>query len=102
MNELFAALGIKKASIAAGAVGAALAFKFFKGLPWPERVYTALLSLPIALFAAPAAAEVFELGPKAELFLHVILAAVGIAALSAFFYALPEWIAAARRKFLGS
>lgn len=102
MNELLAAFGIKKTSIVAGGLGAALALKFLKELSWKDRLYTAALSFPLAIIGGEAAQEAFELGPKTSLLVMVVLGAVGVAALSAFFNGLPAMIEAGRKKILGS
>lgn len=102
MQELIAALGAKKSAIFAGGLGAVLAFKFFRKLSWPDRVITAVLSMPLALIGGGAAAESFELGPRTELLVTVLIASGGIAVLAAMFDALPQWLEAARKKYLGS
>lgn len=101
MNEILTALGLKNATAVAGGVGALISFKFFKELAWPERVYTAVLSIPVAGYGSGALTEAFALGPRTELAAMVLIAAVGIAVLSALFKtlpaAIPVWVESARK-----
>lgn len=101
MNEWLAVLGLKNGTLFAGGVGAAISFKFFRELAWPERIWTALLSIPLAGYGGGGITEAFELGPRAELAVTVVVGAIGIATLSAIFKNIPVWVESARKRVFG-
>jgi len=102
MDAVLAALGLKKGAAIGSFIGGLIAFKFLRDLKWLDRIFTALLGLPVGGYSGQA--MIAQFGLKDELLIPVSIAgaALGISFLSAVWLAMPAIVEAARKKLLGA
>ena len=92
MQELLAALGLKKGAVIAGFIGGAISYRWFKELPWGERILTVTLGILLGAYGGPAINESISGSEKLEVLVIILVSALGITILSALVKAMPDVI----------
>lgn len=101
MGGFLEAVGLKWAPLAAGFVGALISLKFIEGLNMLQRATTVLAGALVAAYSTPLTVELLSLSPKMESAIAFLGGLFGMSIAGAAMKAIPEWIDAAKRKFLG-
>lgn len=98
IGALLASLGLKLQNLVAGAFTSFAALRFFEGLKKWERWTTFAGGWAIAAFGAPPFTEYFELKPKLEVGVALLLGMFGMAVAAATIRFIKEndWIAMVR------
>lgn len=107
MGEFF---GVKLAIAAPSFIGAAISLKFVEGQNWWQRITTVLCGGAAAAYSTPLAIDVLlwagvfgaEPSARTEGAIAFISGLFGMAIVGAIMKAIPEIIAAARKRILGS
>lgn len=101
MSGVLEALGLKWITLAPGFVGALISLKFIEGLSMAQRASTVLAGALVAAYCTPLTVEVLSLSTKMEGAIAFLGGLFGMSIAGAAIKAIPEWLAAARSKFLG-
>lgn len=101
MSGFLEVLGLKWAPLAAGFFGALISLKFIEGLGVWQRASTVLAGAVIAAYCTPLTVYLLSLSPKLEAPVAFLGGLLGMSLAGAAIKAIPEWLAAARTKFLG-
>lgn len=102
MTAFLEALGLKWLTLAPGFVGAMISLKFIDGLNIWQRGSTVLAGTIAAAYCTPLVVEVMSLSPKLEGAVAFLGGLFGMSIVGAAITAIPEWVSAAKRKWLGS
>lgn len=102
MSEFLAAIGLKVVALVGGFMGAVISLKFIEGLTKSQRMTAVLAGTLAAAYSTPITLELFDLSAKVEGSVAFLGGLFGMSIAGALIKALPEWVAAARNKFLGS
>lgn len=95
------AIGLKGITLVAGFFGAVVSLRFIDGLNAWSRITTVLAGTVAAAYCTPLAVEYLTLSPKLEGAVAFLAGLFGMSVVGSIIKALPEWIAAARQKWLG-
>lgn len=97
------AIGLKWVPLAAGLVGAVISLKFIEGQGPAQRVSTVIAGAFIAAYCTPLTLELLSLtaSPRMEGAIAFLGGLFGMSIAGALIKAIPEWVAAARAKWLG-
>lgn len=95
------AIGLKPLTIAAGFIGAVISLKFISGLTIWQRATTVAAGAIVAAYCTPLTVELLNLSPKLEGAIAFIGGLFGMSVVGAGISAIPDWVAAAREKWLG-
>lgn len=101
MDGLSTTLGIKIGSAVGGFLGALVSLKFIEGQSMGQRVSTVFAGTAGATYLAPLVAGWLDTGDKLEAGLAFLIGVIFMSMAGAFIKAIPEWIAAAKSKWLG-
>lgn len=94
-------IGLKWLTLAAGFIGALISLKFVEGLTLGQRATTVLAGALVAGYCAPLTVEVLGLSAKLEGAIAFLGGLFGMSIAGALITAIPEWVSAAKSKFLG-
>lgn len=100
MSVFLEAMGLKWLTLIAGFLGAVVSLKFIAGLNWWQRTSTVLAGTFIAAYCTPLTVELLSLSPKLEGAIAFLGGLFGMSIAGAAITAIPEWIAAAKQKWL--
>lgn len=97
------AFGLKWVPLAAGFVGAVISLKFIEGQSVAQRVSTVIAGAFIASYCTPLTIELLSLSasPRMEGAIAFIGGLFGMSIAGALIKAIPEWVSAAKTKWLG-
>ena len=95
------ALGIKPLTVIAGFVGSVVSLKFINGLSKWQSVTTVAAGTLVAAYCTPITVELLNLSPRLEAAIAFLGGLFGMSIAGAAINAIPEWLAAAKAKFLG-
>lgn len=101
MTGWLEALGLKWMTLAPGLIGAVVSLKFVDGLGLWQRATTVLAGALVAAYCSPLTVDLLSLSPKMEGAIAFLGGLFGMSVAGALIKAIPEWVAAARAKFLG-
>lgn len=101
MTGFLETLGLKWLPLAAGFFGALISLKFIEGLSIWQRASTVLAGAVIAAYCTPLTVEVLSLSAKLEGAVAFLGGLFGMSIAGAMIKAIPEWVAAAKAKYLG-
>ena len=94
-------LGLKLLTLIAGFVGAVVSLKFITGLSRWQSVTTVAAGTLVAAYCTPITVELLNLSPRLEGAIAFLGGLFGMSIAGAAINAIPEWLAAAKAKFLG-
>lgn len=96
-------VGLKGVTLLAGFAGAVISLKFIEGQSVPERVTTVIAGALIAAYCTPLTIELLSLSasPRMEGAIAFLGGLFGMSIAGAAIKAIPEWVAAAKAKWLG-
>lgn len=100
MSVFLEAMGLKWLTLIAGFLGAVVSLKFIAGLNWWQRTSTVLAGTFIAAYCTPLTVELLSLSTKLEGAIAFLGGLFGMSIAGAAITAIPEWIAAAKQKWL--
>ena len=95
------ALGIKPLTLIAGFVGSVVSLKFINGLSKWQSMTTVAAGTLVAAYCTPITVELLNLSPRLEAAIAFLGGLFGMSIAGAAINAIPEWLAAAKAKFLG-
>lgn len=97
------AFGLKWVPLAAGLVGAVISLKFIEGQSLAQRISTVIAGTFIAAYCTPLTIELLSLSasPRMEGAIAFIGGLFGMSIAGAAIKAIPDWLAAAKSKFVG-
>lgn len=101
LGRLLDAFGLKYLTLAAGFVGSLISLKFIEGLSVMQRASTVVAGMFVAAYCAPLTVEVLSLSPKLEGAIAFLGGLFGMSIAGALIKAMPDWIAAAKARWLG-
>lgn len=101
VSETLGAMGLKWITLVPGLVGALISLKFIDGLSLWQRASTVVAGALVAAYCTPLTVELLTLSPKMEGAIAFIGGLFGMSIAGAAITAIPEWVAAARKKWLG-
>lgn len=101
MTGVLEALGLKWVTLTPGVVGAIISLKFIEGLSMWQRGSTVIAGALVAAYCSPLLIDLLSLSPKIEGAIAFLGGLFGMSIAGAAIKAIPEWIAAARARFLG-
>ena len=102
MTPFLEALGLKWLTLIAGFLGASISLKFIDGLSAKQRASTVLAGALVAAYCTPLTVEIMSLSAKLEAPIAFLGGLFGMSIAGAAITAIPEWVSAAKRKWLGS
>lgn len=94
------AIGLKWLSLIAGFLGAVISLKFIEGLTAWQRLSTVIAGSIAAGYCTPLTVELLDLSAKLEGPVAFLGGLFGMSIAGALIKAIPEWVAAAKQKFL--
>ena len=97
----FEAIGLKPLTLIGGFVGAVVSLKFIKSLSIWQSVTTVATGTLVAAYCTPITVELLNLSPRLEGAIAFLGGLFGMSIAGAAIEAIPDWIAAAKAKFLG-
>lgn len=101
MTGFFEALGLKWVTLVPGFVGALISLKFIDGLTMWQRATTVLAGAIAAAYCTPLTVELLSLSPKIEGAIAFLGGLFGMSIAGASIKAIPEWLAAAKARWIG-
>lgn len=101
MTAFLEAIGLKWLTLIAGFLGAVVSLKFIDGLSVVQRVSTVVAGSAIAGYCTVLVVDLFGLSTKLDGPVAFLIGLFGMSIAGALMKAIPEWISAARQKFLG-
>lgn len=102
MSGVLEAIGLKWLTLIAGFLGAVISLKFIEGLSVRQRASTVIAGALVAAYCTPLTVEVLGLSAKLEAPVAFLGGLFGMSIAGAAITAIPEWISAAKQKWLGS
>lgn len=95
--------GLKWLPLAAGFAGAVISLKFIEKQTVPQRITTVVAGALIAAYCAPLTIELMSLSasPRMEGAIAFLAGLFGMSIAGALIKAIPDWVAAAKAKWLG-
>jgi hypothetical protein len=93
-------LGLKYATLVGGFLGAMVSLKFIEGLGLYQRGTTVLAGTVVSAYCTPIIVSYLELTPKMEGGIAFLCGLFGMSFTGAVIKAMPEWVAAAKDKFI--
>lgn len=100
MEAWLSAAGVKIAALIGGFFGALVSLKFIEGLGKKQRATTVLAGTLVSAYVTPLLITYLELTPKLEGGVAFLCGLFGMSFTGAFIKAIPEWIEAAKGKFI--
>ena len=101
MTPFLEALGLKWLTLIAGFLGAVISLKFIEGLSVRQRASTVVAGALVAAYCTPLAVELMGMSAKLEAPVAFLGGLFGMSIAGAMITAIPEWVAAAKGKWLG-
>lgn len=95
------AIGLKPLTLIAGFVGAVISLKFLSDLTLWQKITTVAAGTIAAAYCTPLTVELLTLSPRLEGAIAFLGGLFGMSIAGAAITAIPEWVAAARNKWLG-
>jgi hypothetical protein len=102
MPGFLEAIGLKWLTLIAGFLGAVISLKFIDGLSVAQRASTVIAGALVAGYCTPLTVELLGLSQKLEGPVAFLGGLFGMSIAGAAIKAIPEWVAAAKEKWLGS
>jgi hypothetical protein len=102
MPGFLEAIGLKWLTLIAGFLGAVISLKFIDGLSVKQRASTVIAGALVAGYCTPLTVELLGLSQKLEGPVAFLGGLFGMSIAGAAIKAIPEWVAAAKEKWLGS
>lgn len=100
MSGLLETIGLKWLTLIAGFLGAVISLKFIDGLSVKQRASTVIAGTIIAAYCTPLTVELLGLSTKLEGAIAFLGGLFGMSIAGAAITAIPEWVAAAKQKWL--
>jgi hypothetical protein len=101
-ESILSALGLSKGATVGGFLGAIVSLKLIENLNGWQRASTVFAGALAASFVTPLVLEVVSLSAKLESAVAFLIGVFGMSLGAALMKAIPEFVSAARNKFLGS
>ena len=94
------AVGLEPLTLIAGFCGAVISLKFLAVLTIWQKVTTVAAGTIVAAYCTPLTVEILNLSPKLEAAIAFLGGLFGMSIAGAAITAIPEWVAAAKEKWL--
>lgn len=101
MTTILEAVGLKWLTVMAGFIGAVISLKFIEGLSLRQRASTVIAGALVAGYCTPLTVELLNLSARLEGPIAFLGGLFGMSIAGALIKAIPEWVAAAKQKYLG-
>lgn len=100
IDEIAGMLGLKKAGLIGGFLGALVSLRFFPDLKtWWQRCTTLFSGWVCAAYVGPLVASTLDIAEKHEGGVTFLVGVVGMALIANVLQAIPDWLRAARSRF---
>ena len=96
------AIGLEPVTLAAGFFGAVISLKFLSVLTIWQKVSSVAAGTIVAAYCTPLTVELLNLSPKLESAIAFLGGLFGMSIAGAAITAIPDWVAAAKEKWLGA
>ncbi len=102
MSVFLEAIGLKWLTLIAGFLGAVISLKFIEGLSVKQRASTVIAGALVAAYCTPLTVELMGLSARLEAPIAFLGGLFGMSVAGAAITAIPQWVDAAKQKWLGS
>ena len=100
MEELLAALGLKKGAVIAGLAGGLVSYLVLKNLPALELVISMCSGVLVAIFVGPLVAEMVKASERSEYGIIFLMGVLGILSLMKIAAQIELWLTGLREKWM--